>query len=488
MIPAVVAICIFAALSVTAAITSTGFLEADSCTHYLYARYAFAEPYLFVNIWGRPICTGIYSIPAYFAGRIGVRLMSLLVAIAIAVLARSIARGQHWRWPVLALVFTLAQPLVFLHSFSELTELPFALLLAAGFLAYQRKYFAGMALAIGLTPLSRPEGFGLLVLAAVALVLHRKWMWLALLALPLIVWDLTGWWMYGHTGPWWNWLRENWPYEAKSLYQAGSLFHFVMLMPVVTSPLIFPATALGIGQCFSGDGSLANLVRRFFSDHLRRCEILIAALPVMILIGHSLLYWLGKMSSNGEVRYMLVVAPFWGLLAARGWTWVFEQMNWRFAVRWAAVAALAPVVAHFYYPVIPLRQQPDWIEAEQIADWYKSGNRMELYPFIATSHPGILYHLDLSPSDGGHVREWKKDVLLALPGRTIVVWDPIYGVFNSDKSRSVTADDLDRAGWVPLATPWSAGETAGKWRVFRSPGISGDAGRAAMGEEGFFEK
>src|SRR5690242_14915984 len=72
-------ICIFSALSLWAAITSTGFLEADGCTHYLYARFAFQEPHYFVNVWGRPICTAIYSIPALLAGRLGVRGMSLLL-------------------------------------------------------------------------------------------------------------------------------------------------------------------------------------------------------------------------------------------------------------------------------------------------------------------------------------------------------------------------------------------------------------------------
>src|SRR5213593_2661596 len=114
-VPTLVAIAIFAALSLWAAVVSDGFLEADSCTHYIYARYAFAQPHLFVNIWGRPVCTGIYAIPAYFTGRLGVRVTSLIVAIGIALVARAIARGQGWRWPVLALVFTLAQPLVFLH-------------------------------------------------------------------------------------------------------------------------------------------------------------------------------------------------------------------------------------------------------------------------------------------------------------------------------------------------------------------------------------
>src|SRR5437764_857034 len=183
IVPVLVAITIFAGLSLWAAAASDGFLEADSCTHYIYARYAFAEPHLFVNIWGRPVCTGVYSIGAHFVGRMGVRVTSLCIAVGIALIVMQIARGQGWRSPasVLALIFTLAQPLVFLHSFSELTELPFALLLGLAFVAYQGRRWSCVALVASILPLSRPEGFGFLAIVAVALLLHRRFLWLLVL-------------------------------------------------------------------------------------------------------------------------------------------------------------------------------------------------------------------------------------------------------------------------------------------------------------------
>src|SRR5688572_24564616 len=161
-----IAVLIFAGLSLTTGLTSDGFLEADACTHYLYARFAFEEPHYFANVWGRPLCTAVYSIPAAIAGRAGVRIASLVIALAIGAVAMRIAKLQNYRWPALALIFTLAQPLVFLHSFSELTELPFALLIGYAFWAYRAHKFWLMALLIGLSPLGRPEGFGFIGLAA----------------------------------------------------------------------------------------------------------------------------------------------------------------------------------------------------------------------------------------------------------------------------------------------------------------------------------
>src|SRR5882757_4546669 len=59
---------------------SEGFLEADACTHYLIDRFAFAEPYRFVDVWGRPFKTIINAVPALLMGRLGVQTMSLVLA------------------------------------------------------------------------------------------------------------------------------------------------------------------------------------------------------------------------------------------------------------------------------------------------------------------------------------------------------------------------------------------------------------------------
>ena len=257
--PLAISVTIFCSLSIVCAISSDGFLEADSCTHYLYARYAFAEPHYLVNVWGRPLCTGIYALPALFAGRLGVRLTSLALALACGFTARSIARGQASRtfqhsqecWndsrhlPALALIFTLAQPLLFLHSFSELTELPFAAVIGLAFLAYQRKRFLIMAMLAAISPLGRPEGFGFLFLAAIALATHRRWRWLMVLPIPLLIWDYEGWRIFGrpvytdefafhfpHSLRWIFWLKENWPYATESVYGRGSAFKFLALMPI----------------------------------------------------------------------------------------------------------------------------------------------------------------------------------------------------------------------------------------------------------------
>jgi hypothetical protein len=458
-VPTIISIVVFGALSTAASIASEGFLEADGCTHYLYARFAVREPHFLVNVWGRPLFTALYALPASFGGLVGTHLLSLAIAIGCALVAHAIARGQRYRWPALALIFTLAQPLVFLHSFSELTELPFALLLGCAFLAYQRRRWLVLAILAGMGPLARPEGFGFLALTGVALVAHRRWWWLLVLPIPLVLWNHAGWVISGSRGPWWNWLPSNWPYSQQSLYARGSVLHFVALLPAVTSPLVFPTAIFGIWRA---------LFDRADERHRQLCQRLIALVPLSILVGHSILYATGRLASSGELRYMLVAAPFWGLLSARGWEWIFARVRWRGTVTWAGLAALAGGFANVVFPIVPLLPNPneDYAKARRFVDWYRRSELDRRYPRVCAAQVFIYYFLDVSPTDPQRGLEYLRGKLDPPPPGTILVWDPVYSLYNSDERRSIPAEELLKSGWVETArgSPF----VADGWRVFVS--------------------
>jgi hypothetical protein len=488
LLPMLLALAIFCSASIGYAIRSPGFLETDSLTHYLYARFALTERHYLVNIWGRPLVTGLYAVPAALGGRLGVRLTSLVLALACGFIAYAIARGQKYRLPGLALLFTLAQPLVFLHSFSELTELPFAALLGMAFLAYQRRQFLVMTALIGLSPLARPEGFGFIVLAALALIAHRRARWIPLLIVPLALWDFAGWKMFGSPQyqtnlprplHWVLWLKQNWPYAPTSLYDSGSIFHFLLLMPAVMSPLIFPALCVGVARAFARDISSGTDWKPVL-----RVDCLIALIPLLILVGHSILYAAGKMASSGEMRYMAVVAPFWGILAARGWGWTFERLKWRHPFLWACLFAAAPAFVNWQpqiagrligYRVLPLTLQQDMVIANRVAGLYRATDRSILYPHLLAAHPGVYYFLDRSPTSGLNSPQWNKQTIAEpLPG-IMLVWDPVYGVYNSDANRSVKESDIEAAGWMldeELTDTINDEDMddAERWSVWVSPG------------------
>lgn len=456
-----VAAAIFSALSAWMGYASIGFLEADGITHYLSRRFALDQPVHLVSVWNRPFCVILYAIPAKFGALFGTRLMSLVLVLGMMLITIAVAKRLKLARPALVAIFLLTQPLLFAHSFSELTEVPFALLMIAMFWCYAGRQWALLAVLAAMSPTARPEGFGLLLVAAVALVVHRRFWWLPILPLGLIVWSYAGWRLWGSpTGyPWWDWLPQNWPYSTDSAYGRGSPFRFIGILPAVVGPMAFPLVWLGAWRAFlplpegegRGEGNrgrAAVWLGRFFTDHDTRCRILIALIPIGVLVIHSLLWALGKMASNGEARYMLVVAPFWALLAAMGWKWTCEYLRIRRPLAWTALAAIVPIAANIYYPVFPLGPQNDDRLTDQICAWIEERRDLrERYPILCNSVPHVWMQLDLDKEGPSTVHSSKANIQHPRDG-VLMVWDAVYSTFNSDAQLIVPGDMVDANGWL----------------------------------------
>jgi hypothetical protein len=466
------AIVIFAAMSLWMAIASKGFLEADACTHYMFARHAIDEPAYLINVWGRPLCTGTYVLPAAIGGVLGVRVMSLILAIAMGVITYRIASKQNYRLPALAAILLFAQPLFFVHSFSELTEIPFAFVATLAFWAYQSKNFLAMTILVAITPSGRPEGFFLIALAALALVAHRRWYFLFILPLPLQIWSYLGWLTWGspHDMHWYRWLQINWPYAAKSAYGSGQWYSFILQLPVLLSPLFFPALPIGLYlsvrpalrklawtryATVPSDTRVLDYEREtkldglaFFTDHAARCQFLIAFIPLTILFVHSVLWATGRMASNGELRYLLCVAPLWALLCAQGYEWVWDRFRLPAPFIIAALAATTPIYANRYYQVVPFKVYNEDLLGRAVADWYRKTPGLQAdYPRVMASLPAIYFALDVSQSNPKHGETWGRDNVDKKDPGVILMWD-VNALTNASASMIVKKEEIDAAGWI----------------------------------------
>jgi hypothetical protein len=455
--PALLAIALFAALSLYCGLRSEGFIAADACTHYLAARYAWQSPINFVDVWNRPLVTLLYAGPAWIGGRAAVRALCMVVAVGCGLVGWSIARGQGLKQPVLALIFTLGQPLLFLHSFDAMTELPFALVLGLAFLAWQKKQYWLAAALVAWTPLARPEGFGFVAMTAFGLLVSGKWWPIVLLPMPIILWDLAGWQITGHSHPWWRWLIDSWPYSEQSLYGRGYLLTFVALMPAVVSPIVLPAVIVGVCRSFVPAPLADTTVKprppgrtlQILGNHKSLCIFLTAAIPMFVLIVHSLLYWRGKMASFGEPRYMLVVAPFWGVLAARGWQFVWDRLHWQHALRWAGGAVMLPIAINMIHPAVPIGLPHDWESARQMARWYQDRYGAAGADRVIAGHPGVVYFLGVNPR---RLPAIGPNSLKFAPPGTVMIWDPIFSAVNASSDCALSLDQIRQAGWQEIAT------------------------------------
>jgi hypothetical protein len=458
--PAVViaiACTVYAALSMTCAYLSKGFLEIDGITHYLYARWATHNPAYFVDMWGRPFRTTLYSLPAKFGGLIGVRWTSCALALCVAWVSYLIARDLKLRWPGLAAIALLSQPLTFLHSMSELTELPFALLVGLAFWAYVRRRWLMFALVCSLLPTSRPEGFALLPVIAVVLALHRCWYYVPLLAVPLLVWNHVGWLTYGKPPGYWHWLISKWPYQGGSAYEPGPLLKYLGVLPWIIGPLVLPAMFIGWVRSLLPVARLRTL-KAALADHRERCLLLVGLIPLPVFVGYSLLHWLGKMSSSGEPRYLLIVAPLWAVLTAQGVTWLWQRYEWKHVYAAAAVLGFAWLLVNVHWRILPLSRGPDLDEAETLAAWHRAEMAAK-YPNVFVAHPGVTMYMDRVPSD------MSKQNVASRPAHTLLIWHKIYSLYNSDPTRIITPEFVAESGWHEIPRPAGVGED---WRFYTS--------------------
>jgi len=472
--PVTIALVVFCALAIAAAVTSKGFLEADSVSHYLAAHFAFQQPFRFVSVWDRPLFVLLYCVPTSLLGVLGARLTSLGIALVCAAVTWAIARRLGLRRPGLAVVCLLVQPLFFLHAFSEMTELMFAAVIGLAFYGYISRRWWLVAVAAGVSPLGRPEGFGFLLLAGLALLAHRRWLYVLILPVPLLLWSLAGWKLFGmpdyHGWGAWSfvrWLPENWPYAGKSSYEPGPLLgirtvgtehlaSFVLRLPLIVSPVLLPLVIWGAGL---------GLLRRIsdLRDETVRHVFLASGLPLGILVVHSLLWWRGLMASSGELRYLLIVAPFWALLAARGLEWA---TRWQQRLAWGVLAAAgaAPLVWNMCYPIVPLGQYEDDRLARQVVEWYRRDAELTAkYPRLCAASVSVYLQLDVAPGDGQRSVKWGRETVLARDKDVLLVWDQSNGTHNADDNMIVPRAMLVENGWKVRHTFVLNGRT---WEAF----------------------
>jgi hypothetical protein len=120
--------------------------------------------------------------------------------------------------------------------------------------------------------------------------------------------------------------------------------------------------------------------------------------------------------------------------------------------------------------------QDDWLRAQSTVRWLGESSIRQTHPRVQAAHPGIYYFLDISPSHADRSVEWRRELILNPQPGTVLIWDRVYGLHNSDRQRIVDVDEIIRAGWIPLRSPrledgWT--NRPSRWRVFMSPEPSG---------------
>jgi hypothetical protein len=457
---------LFVALALVWGLQSTAFQEADEVTHYSLSRWLFHYPQLAVDIWGRPVVSLFYALPAQL-GPTAARLSSIVLGLVVAWSAARLFSRAGGREPAFAVACTLGMPFVFFQMYGILTELAFSAVLGAGFVAFRAGRPRAAALVWSLTPLARPEGFFVAPLLAAVFLFGRR----AHASPPLdvrrfacaslLLAGTAAWWLGGlpvfRTA---DWMIEEWPrnWRVTSVYGDGHPLLFPGFVAVMATPLLFPFLAVGVVRWWRGGVRLE-----------------IATIAFVVLL-HGVLWTFGLFGSAGYPRYLVTVAPLIGAATGAGIeTLVAAWDGWRrprrpHVVHTAVVAVLAAVLLSriIAWPRSgPVRGDADSQMLRAIWPWCREQIVKKPDVRFVTDHPFFFIPGDLDRARYGY--PFRRHVVEYADEGTIAVWETKFaGRYSTMKDRA----ELRELGFEPVPSEEVAGPRPYRWEGVPPP--SGD--------------
>ncbi|HET6251065.1 MAG TPA: hypothetical protein VFE47_25485, partial [Tepidisphaeraceae bacterium] len=146
--------------------------EGDSVLHYLCARTVPADPTVMLSSWARPLHKLLILVPA-LGGIVPARICQALLTLAMSWQTVLLAGQLRLRNAILAAPLVFAQPYVFALASDTMTEIPMALALVIALRLWISGRLGWSCLVASLLPLLRPEGFFLIALWGLMLLLPR---------------------------------------------------------------------------------------------------------------------------------------------------------------------------------------------------------------------------------------------------------------------------------------------------------------------------
>jgi hypothetical protein len=199
----------------------------DSYNHYLIARYTWEYPYLFLDQWGKPLYNLLASPFVQFGinGAIVLNCVSL-IGCSILVYRILLKIGINNAW--LGYILTLLSPIFLDNTISSLTEPLCALLVLLTLYFYIDKRYVLSAVMAGFLPFARSEGFIILFVVFVFIVIiQREYKAILYTAVGSILFNLLGWYIEGEP----LWIFTSNPYikfemSGINICGRGDIYHY----------------------------------------------------------------------------------------------------------------------------------------------------------------------------------------------------------------------------------------------------------------------
>jgi hypothetical protein len=455
-------------ISCAAAGLAMAFLFDDSCqldggVHFLFAKWAWKHPELFVGVWSRPLYTFIYAFPALLGYR-AARIFTVFICLAIAWQTGRLAEDLKIARAPLAGALVWLQPSFFLFCADNMTEPIFALAFVIALRFHHNSYIKTGMLIASLMILARPEGFFLGILWCVWVLdrggIHHKkhkrtkdtkqekrspfcvlcnfvTFVVNLSAIPILATGAFIWWLAALiiTGdP--LFIKHNWPSNwplTGTIYGAAGLIAYPIRLPEIVGPFL--------------------LVPFFFGFYylIKRRELFTITSSFLLIFGiHTVLRAFGLLGSAGYPRYMIAVSPAIAIITLVGWNEISDRWFSQASrlIRTACVAITISISAAIN---LLYADGAEWSrDARAIAEvhsWFAS-HPLPIARLI-WSEPYSCILFDRDPWENPvftRDRETDLKLLRDSPPGTLAVWDERVG----PKWTGLKADDFEEAGYRRL--------------------------------------
>jgi hypothetical protein len=417
--------------------------DGDSMLHYWNLRRTFTNPSEGLTSWARPVYVLLMFLPAR-GGVFFVRCFTALVTTILAWQTMRLADDLELPNATMAGPLLAFQPFVFALASDTMTEMPMALGIAVALRLWFARKYALSCLIVSLLPLLRPEGFfiapvwGLFLLflplrpeypGMVRRILDGSLMATGIVVLLGVCYFVTGDVLY---------FVHAWSWPAKVAgYGSGPLWHHFVLWPGYCGVVLFPLFILGI------------------VPSLRKRMALPWAVWGIVILTHTILFWLGAFGAIGLMRILACTAPVTALIMLHGWNWITERKFYRDAVplvQWtlpALVVLAAAAIAMIDYRADPTHHKV--FLASKAADYARQNNLVGPAPRFFAGDPMVLAALDYPDHTGQLVnnsfdRKEELKQLAELPIGSVGVWDNQQG----QMWHNVKPEEFDRLGYTTL--------------------------------------
>ncbi len=399
----------------------------DSYNHFLIAKHSWQNPELFLDYWGKPIYNIVAS-PFTQFGLIGSFTLNTLCLVLCALLAYKIALILKFKWALLVYIFALLSPIFLDNTISSLTEPLCALLVVYTlYLLLKDKYIYG-ALVAGFLPFARSEGFIILFVVFVYLVVKRQKLTTFLyLAIGTIVFNTLGWIITGN--PFWV-IAEN-PYinfelSGRNVCGNGGIGHYFRAghytFGLVISILMTGSLTLYIYRIIKND---KNIDFKF--------GVVLLSF-ILYFASHAFIWWQGMMGSCGYERVMTAIAPLAAVIAVYFIEFLFQELSTRWGKKSTFIKksiVFVLILNAFYVPFryyaykYPLTLSQEQEQYVKLNKWYNSSGlegrtKLYLYPYFS-----II--ANISPyNQAEHLELWSSSLQWTKKG-DILIWDSHFG-------------------------------------------------------------